>query len=108
MWSGEDVFEDVAVDVGESEVSAAVAVGEACVVESELVEDGGPEVVHGAFVFGGVVAVFVGGAVDGAAFEAAAGHEDGEAVGVVVASGAALGEGGASEFAGPDDDGFVE
>ena len=42
------------------------------------------------------------------AFDTAACHPDGEAVGVVVAAITALSEGGATEFASPDDEGGVE
>ena len=59
-------------------------------------------------ILGGVHAEFVGGAVDVAAADAAAGEEGGEGGVVVVATGFgvfALGVRGASEFAGPDDEG---
>ena len=42
---GEEVFDDVAGDVGEAEVAAAVGVGEAGVFEAELVQDCGVHVV---------------------------------------------------------------
>ena len=101
-------MEDFAVDVGEAEVAAAPAEGEALVVDAELVEDGGPEVVDGGDVGEGAVAEFVGGTVGDAAFDAGAGEPEAEAVGVVVAAVGALGEGGATEFAGEDDEGFFE
>lgn len=94
--------------IGEPQVAAAEAVGELFVVEAHEVEDGGPEVIDGADVFGGVVAELIGGAVDVAAFDAATGHPDGKAVGIVVAAVGALGEGRATEFAGPDDERAVE
>jgi hypothetical protein len=40
----DEVFPDVSVEVGESDVSTGVEVGEFFVVEAELMEDGGPEV----------------------------------------------------------------
>ena len=82
--------------------------GELAGVEAELVEDGGVDVGDVVAVFDGVEAELVGFAVGDAAFDAAAGHPDGEAVGVVVASVAALGAGGSAELGGPDDEGFVE
>ena len=106
--SGEDVVEDVAVDIGEANVAAGVAVGEELVVDAELVEDSGPEVVDGGDLVDGMVAVFVGGAADAASADAASGQPEGETEGVVVASVGALGEGGSSEFAGEDDEGLVE
>src|SRR3954454_13583674 len=43
--SGDDFVHHVALDVGEAEVAAGVAVGEALVVEAHELEDGGVEVV---------------------------------------------------------------
>ena len=103
----------MAVDVGEAEVAAGVVVGEAFVVEAQKVEDGGLEVVDVDFVLGDVEAEVVGLAV-GAGFGAAAGHQGGEGLGVVVAAGltaeggVGFDHGGAAEFAAPDDEGFVE
>src|SRR5437868_13614483 len=98
----------MAVYIRQAEVAAAVAVGELFVVDARLVEDSGPEVVDGADLVYGVVAEVVGGAVDRAAFDAAACQPDTEAVGVVVAAVGALGERGATELPGPDDQRFVE
>ena len=106
--SGQDVLHHMPVDVGEAEVAAGVAVGELLMVQAEDVEDGGVEVVDVDFVLLGEVAVVVGGAVGDAALHAAAGHPHGEAFGVVIASVAALGGGGAAELATPDDEGVFE
>ena len=106
---GEEVFDDVAVDVGEAEVAAGVGVGEFFVIEAEEVEDGGVHVVHVDFVGDGVVAEVVGFAEGEAGFDAGAGEPLAEAAGVVVAAGAvALGVGGAAEFAAPPDEGVFE
>ena len=103
--SGEDWGDDLAVDVGEAEVAAAVAEGELLVVEAEQVQDGGVEVVHVDLVLRGLVAEFVGRAMGEAGFHAGAGEPDGEAVRVVVAAGAFfLRVGGAAEFAAPPDE----
>src|SRR2546423_304134 len=63
----------------------------------------------------GSEAEFIGGAVDVAAFDTAAGHPNGEAVGVVVAAGGGLAavalefnRGSSAKFAAPDDQGVVE
>ena len=69
---------------------------------------GGPEIVNCGFVFDGVVAEVVGRTVNGSAFYAAAGHPDGEPVGVMIATIASLGKGRATEFAGPDDECFLK
>ena len=95
-------------DVGEAEVATGEAVGELFVVDAHEMEDGGPHVVDGGWVLGGVVTEVVGGAIDVPAFDASASHPDGEAVGVVVTTITALSKGGATEFAGPDDEGGVE
>jgi hypothetical protein len=79
--------DDFAFDVGEAHVAAVVEVGEFGVVEPEQVEDGGMEIVHLLGLVDGFEAVFIGGADDGAAFDAAAGEPDGEALRVVVWAG---------------------
>lgn len=72
-----------AAEVGEAVVAAVVAVGEFFVIEAEEVEEGGVEVVDVDFVFDGFVAELVGGTMMHAGFDAAAGHPDGEAFGIV-------------------------
>ncbi|MFM1945457.1 MAG: hypothetical protein RI897_4439 [Verrucomicrobiota bacterium] len=57
-------MDDVAVDVGEAEVTSGVAEREAFVVEAEQVEDGGVEVMDVDGVDGGLEAEVIGGAVD--------------------------------------------
>ena len=59
-------------DIGESEVAALEAVGEALVVHAQDVQDGGLEIVDVDGVLGDAIPEFVGGAVDVAAFDAAA------------------------------------
>jgi hypothetical protein len=51
--SGEEFGDDFAVDVGEAEVAALEAVGEAGVIEAEEMEEGGVEVVDADGVAGG-------------------------------------------------------
>ena len=58
--SGEDAVDDSTCNAGEAEVEALEFDGEAFVVDTELVEDGGLEVVDFDDVFDGVVAEFVG------------------------------------------------
>ena len=94
--------------IGEPQIAATKAVGELFVVDAHLMQHGGPHVIDGADVFGGIVAEFIGGAIDVAAFDAAAGHPDGEAVGIVVATVTALRKWRAAEFAGPDEQRAVE
>ena len=61
--SCDHVADHVPVDVGEPEVAARVAVGQAGVVQAHQVQDGGVEVVDVHGVLGGAVAVLVGDAV---------------------------------------------
>ena len=83
-------------------------------VEAEKVHHRCLEVVHVDFVFSDAEAELVGAAVVESGLHAAAGHEEGVAVGVVVAAqhgaggGAAFAEGGAAKFAAPDDESVVQ
>ncbi len=81
-------------------------------VESEQMQDGGMEVVHMDFVFGDLKPDVIGGAVDMAAFDAAACHPDGEPVVVMIPADLwgewHLGGGSASEFASPKYEGIVQ
>ena len=66
--------------VGEPEIPAGVAVGELFVVEAEQAEHGGVQVVDVHALFHSLKSEFVGGAVNLAALDAAAGQPDGSAV----------------------------
>ena len=85
--SRDDVFDDMAGDIGQAIVTAVVAVGELFVIEPEHVEDGGVEVVDVDLILSDADAAVVGGAVDGATFDAGAGHPVSEGVRVVIAPG---------------------
>ena len=98
----------MAVDVGEAEIAAAVVEGEAFVVEAEQVQDGGVEVRHGDFVFGDIVAEFVGLTVCQATANSAAGQPAAEGVGVMIASVVTLSGGCASKFRGEDNESFSQ
>lgn len=77
-------------------------------VEAAGLEDGGEVVAGGGGVVFDVGGLFVAGAVDGAAADAAAGEDAGVGEGPMVAAVVAVDVGGASEFADAGDDGFVE
>ena len=106
----ENGLDHLSSDVGEAEAAAVVGVGEFFVIESELVENGGVDVVNVGFVDGGVVADFIRLAVADPAFDSASGHPGGEAVRVVIAAGFGgfLGKRQASEFAPPNDEGVLK
>ena len=100
-------------DVRESVLAALKFEGESRVVDAEAVHDRGLEVVNVDGLIDDVETEIVGGAVGHAAFDAAAGHPDGEGFTVVVAAvfvavGLALRVGRAAEFAAPDDERLIE
>ena len=76
----------LAVHVGQAEVAAAVAVGQPLVIQAHQVQDRGVQVVDVHAVLDGLHAELVGGAVDDAALDAAAGQPHREAQAVVVAA----------------------
>src|SRR5205823_4083703 len=88
---GENAADHLAVNIGQAHVAAAEAEGDVGVVQAEQVQHGGVQVVHFDSPVNDVIAVLVGGALDRAAADAAAGQPHGEAVGVVFAAVAALG-----------------
>lgn len=104
---------DMSVHIGEAEVASGVVVGEALVIEAQEMENGGLKVVDVNLSLSDVEAEVVGFTV-GAGLGAAAGHEGGEGLRVVIASRFAtqgwigFDHGSAAEFATPDDEGFVE
>ena len=61
---GQNTLHDLAMHVGQAEVAAAVAVGEAGMVQAHQVQDGGVQVVDVHAVFDGVEAELVGRAID--------------------------------------------
>ena len=95
-------------DVGEAVVAAAVEEGEAFVIEAEEMQNGRVEIVHRDDFVHGAVTEFIGRAVGHAAANSAAREPHGEALGIVVATVAALGEGRAAELAGPQEQRVVE
>jgi len=104
----QDGANDGTVDVGEAMVAAAVTVGQALVVESEAVEEGGVEIVDVDRVLHGLAPEIVGLPMDQASADAASGHPDGETLMVVVAAVVLAAVGGASEFASPEHEGVFE
>ena len=80
--------------------------GQAMRVQSELVQHCRVDVGHIVPIFNSMKTKLVGRAVRDSAFDSAAGHPHGEAVGMVIATVAVLRTGSAAEFAGPDHDGL--
>ena len=106
--SGQDLVDHTATEIGEAIIAAVVAIGELFVIETEQVEQRGVKVVDVDFVFHGLVTELVGRSMMDSAFDAAAGHPDGESLGIVVATGAALRVGGAAKFSTPNDKRFIK
>src|SRR4051812_44295617 len=77
-------MKDVAADIGQAEVAAAVAVAELRVIDAEEVENGRVDVVYMGGLFLGLETEFVGRAVDAATLDSATREPHGEAVGIVV------------------------
>jgi hypothetical protein len=67
--SGDDVFDDYPVQVGQAEVAAGVTIRELFMVKAHQVEQSGVRVVDVYLVFDGLEAEVVGGAVDVASFK---------------------------------------
>ena len=93
----------VAVDIGEPEVAARVAVGETFVIESQDVQDCCVQIVEVDFVLDGVVAVVVGRTVAESRLDARARHPHGERLGIVVAPVGTLSCRRAAELSAPQD-----
>ena len=94
-------------------MTTLMAIGEAFVVDAELMEDGSLQVVDVNGVLGNVDAVIVGLAVGDTPAHATAGEPVGEAVGMMVAAIGSLGElalavNGTAEFSAPDNESIVE
>ena len=96
-------------DIGKAAFEAIVVIGQAFVIETEEVEDGGVEVVDGGDVFSGFVAEVVSGSVGVRGFDSGSHEPGGEAVGIVVSAGGTFLESGhAAKLGGPDDEGVFE
>ena len=72
--------------IGQAEVSAAVAIGQAFVIETQQVQDRGVQVVDVDGVLGGHVAELIGVAVGETTFHAAAGEPHREASAVMIST----------------------
>ena len=98
--------------IGEAEISALEAVGEAFVIEAELMQNCRVQVMHVDGAVGDFVAEIVARAVNFSGFEASSGSPHRKCVDVVVASSgpavADFAHGSAAEFSTPDDDGVFE
>src|SRR5262245_15839261 len=98
-------LDNVSMNIGETELASLKAIGQTFVIEAELVEQGGVQVVDVRSAFGDAEAEFIGCAVDMSRFESAAGDPHGERIDVMIAADgfADLAQRRAAELAAPDD-----
>src|SRR6185369_714330 len=114
--SGDEVFDNVAVHVRESEVAACISEGQLLMVEAQKVKQCRVKVVNMNGLFHGLISKLVGGAVNVAPLHAAAREPHREAIGVMVSPGRFAGVArfrqfdhrSSPELAAPDHDRFVE
>ena len=109
----ENLFDEFAMDVGESELAALKAVSEAFVIDAEEMENRSVEIVDVDRVFEDIVAVVVGFSDSDSFFDSSSGHPHAEALGmmiasVVFASQFSLAVGRASKLAAPDQEGVLQ
>ena len=105
---GQNIADHLATHIGQAVVAAAIAVGQAFVIEAHLIQDGGVQIVDvHAFLFG-TEAELIGSAVGHAAAKPAARQPKGKAPVVMIAAIAPLRRRSAAKLAAPHHDGFVE
>src|SRR5690606_14830669 len=84
--SAQNVVDDVAVDIGQAKVAAALKMGQRLVIDSHEMKQGGVEVVNVDLVFYRVVSELVGGPVVMPSLDPGPGEPSGKAVRIVIAS----------------------
>ena len=97
-------------DVGQTEIAALESPCELFVVKTELLQQGGVQVVDVNGIFYDAEAEFIGGAMDKAGFDAASCGPHGEGIHMVIASDGVpdFAHRGASELAAPDHEGIIQ
>jgi hypothetical protein len=86
----QDLFHDIACHIRQSEIAAAVAIGQSFVINSEQMEDSRVQVVDADTIDDGFMANLVGLTIERAAFDTGAGQPSREGVRIVVSPRAAL------------------
>src|SRR5262245_49772584 len=89
--------------VGQAEIATTVAIGQALMVKSHQVKNGGVEVMHVNSILDGSKTEFIGGPIDQAALHAAAGQPHREPNTVMVATLGSFRRRRATKFAAPND-----
>src|SRR5688572_3172844 len=98
-------LDELTMNVGQAHVAAVEMVRQLLVIEAEQVKNSRVKVIDRLLVFRDAVAEMIGRADNRAAFHAAAGEPDAEAVRIVIASVHALRDGHTAELTVPDDQG---
>ena len=109
--SGENLFDDSCARddrVGQRLGPGVVRESESIVVEAELMQQRGVQVVDADAMLDRAIADVVGGAMDVARFETSAGQQQAESVAIVVTPRSVLRDGEPAKLTAPDDDGAVE
>jgi hypothetical protein len=86
----DQILPNVPVHVGEADVPPGIEVGEFFVIETQLVEDGRPEIIDRCRLLDGMVTEIIGGPINRASLESPTRQPDRVAVWVVVAAIASL------------------
>ena len=84
LRSGQNLLDDLSMHVRQAVVAALIQEGQSRVIDAQALQDRRVQVVHMHGIRGDVVAEFVGRAVGYSGLDAAAGHPDGEAPGMMV------------------------
>ena len=103
----QNVVDDVAVDIGQPEVAAAVAISQTFVVESDQVQNRGVQVMDVDLVLGDVKAELVGGTISCSRLHPSSGQPHRKGVRMMI-SARSLGGWCAAKLATPNDECFIE
>jgi hypothetical protein len=86
LASGENLFDDFAMDIRQAEISSGVAIRELFVIKAHQLQHRGVQVMDMNSIFNRLISEFVRTAVGHSAFDATARHPDAEAMMVVVST----------------------
>ena len=107
--SGYDFLYDLSMNISQPEVAAVITVGQSLVIEAQLMEDGGVEVMHMNLPLHCMVAIGVSVPMGDPRFESPSSKPDREPVRIMItASSLVLSVGGAPEFASPPHDSIFQ
>ena len=99
--SGQNVVDNVTIDIGQSEIPAAIPKCQSFVVDPQQVQHGGVQIVHMHLVLCGIKTKVIGLTVTKSTFHTSTRHPVGECVWVMVTTVISLSCWGASEFSPP-------